>query len=109
MEESSGGQPSCPDITNLKNLIKKVKEQYKISNPNDDRWLCPFCFSILKTLVQCNIHINKDHQNITKNHKKDFFSKFYTETKSKIQENSKSAREKLSRKCKDTNISSESN
>lgn len=114
MGDSSGGDQNCSGITDLKILIENIKDQYKKSNPNDDRWPCPFCFVISKTKVQCNIHIAKDHPNMFKSNKKGFFSESYIE-KSKneyegCEENSrKSTRQKLARKCKNNCTSHEPN
>lgn len=114
MGDSSGGDQNCSGITDLKILIENIKDQYKKSNPNDDRWPFPFCFVISKTKVQCNIHIAKDHPNMFKSNKKGFFSESYIE-KSKneyegCEENSrKSTRQKLARKCKNNCTSHEPN
>lgn len=40
MGDSSGGEQNCSGITDLKILIENIKDQYKKSNPNDDRWPC---------------------------------------------------------------------
>lgn len=107
MGDSSGGEPSHQRITELKVLIEKTKEQYQKSNPNDDRWPCPFCFVISKTKIQCNIHITKDHSHILKSNKNGFFPNSYvenrrsqTEYKDREENSEKPKRQKLERKCK---------
>lgn len=46
---------------NLKDLVKDTKDNYVSSNPNDDRWPCPFCFYLSQTKVQCRCHISRNH------------------------------------------------
>lgn len=94
MGDSSGGQPSNSEKTELKVLIVTFKERHKEMYPNDDRWPCPFCLVVANTNIQCNIHIAKDHPNVPKTSKKGFFSQVEN------QQSVKTVRQRLTRKCK---------
>lgn len=64
MGDSSGGTPGLSGINDLKDLLEKTKAKYVSLHPNDNRWPCPFCLSKEKTLIQCKIHIKRDHTNL---------------------------------------------
>lgn len=111
MEDSSDGQPGGSGITDLRTLIQKTKEKYKRMFPNDPQWPCPFCIVKLKTKVECNVHISKDHASIIKHDREHFFSQFCSdtiETDSNVCNRSEgngpnsnaTSREQLPRKCK---------
>lgn len=46
--------------------------EFTLSHPDDSRWPCPFCIFIGKTLLQCRIHVKKDHPDIFFSTKEEF-------------------------------------
>lgn len=66
MENESGGEPGCSGLQNMKELLDKTRQKYRIHYPNDTSWPCPFCLHKAKTLMQCKIHISGDHEILTK-------------------------------------------
>lgn len=71
MENESGGEVGGSGLQDLGKLLKKTREKYKTLHPNDPRWPCPFCLHKAKTLVQCKIHLNKDHKMLTMDNVRD--------------------------------------
>lgn len=69
---SSQGQQGSSGLNNLKELIQKLKKEYQNVTPNYKKWPCPFCIHHSKTLIQCRVHILRDHESTCKrdNHPK---------------------------------------
>lgn len=117
----SGGKPSCSGLSNLKELLQNTRDEYQKFNPNFKQWPCPFCIIKSKTLIQCRIHIFKDHAGssgiIPGADKNGFFSNFKTPKQTtKITTNCtnnvnindnriNNLRPKLVRKCKEKEMS----
>lgn len=100
---SSDGIPCSSGVTNMKELLTKTKNEYQKFNPKNKQWLCPFCITKSKTLVQCRIHIYKDHRNISEFDRFDFFSNLestITQICTNVPLQDDHARRILDRKCK---------
>lgn len=63
MSDTSGGGDSS-DINDLRGLIHKLRNEFSLLNPEDSRWPCPFCFHKSKTVVQCHIHVSREHSSL---------------------------------------------
>lgn len=82
MGSNSGGNPGGSGMQNLKELLQKTREKYQTISPNDSRWPCPFCLHKAKTLVQCKVHLSKDHKMLTKENIHEALSQTQTNTNS---------------------------
>lgn len=59
-----GGTPGPTRIKTMTGVLQKTKNEYNSIHPNDKRWPCPFCLNKERTLIQCKVHIRKDHPNL---------------------------------------------
>lgn len=83
-------QGESSNSNDLGALIRKFRDEFLLANPNDTRWPCPFCFHKSATIVQCHIHVSKDHPNLykvgTANHRNSLQSKAKISTESYSQQ-----------------------
>lgn len=65
MGDTSGGKPSSSGLTDMKELLQKTRTEYQTFHPKSKQWPCPFCIIKSNTLIQCRIHIFKDHAGLS--------------------------------------------
>lgn len=72
---SSKSKEGNSGLKDLKDLILRTKLEYQKITPEFDQWPCPFCFHHSKTLLQCRIHISREHPSCN-DHDKSFLVEF---------------------------------